>query len=53
MIALSQTAFINHLIKQFRQTNTHPVDMPMVVELQLHQPDKLIPTPPEVTKWAA
>jgi len=35
MIALSQTAFIDHLIKQFRQTNAHAINMPMVAGLQL------------------
>jgi len=50
-ISLSQTAFIDCILKQFSQIDAHPVDTPMVAGLQLCYPDKSIPTPPEVTKW--
>jgi len=52
-ISLSQTAFIDCVVNQFGQGDVHPVDTPMVVGLQLHRPDKSIPTPPEITEWAA
>ena len=52
-ISLSQTAFIDRIIDQFGQGDTHPVDTPMIAGLQLRQPDKSIPTPPEITEWAA
>ena len=50
-ISLSQTTFIDRIIEQFGQTDTHPVDTPMVAGLQLRHPDKSIPIPSEVTKW--
>ena len=50
-ISLSQTAFIDCVLEQFRQTNAHPVDTPMVTGLQLRHPDKSIPVSLEVAKW--
>ncbi len=35
LISLSQTAKIDHLVKQYHQSDMHPVDMPMVTGLQL------------------
>jgi len=46
-ISLSQTTFIERLLKHFNLMDTHPCDMPIVAGLQLHCPDKNAPTPPK------
>ena len=51
-ISLSQTSKIDQLVKEFSQKDSHPVDTPMVVGLQLRRPDKNEPPSAEVTKWA-
>jgi hypothetical protein len=50
-ISLSQSAFIDHVIEQFGQTNTHPCDTPMVAGLQLRRPDPSTPPSAEVRDW--
>jgi len=51
-ISLSQTAFIDHVVKYFGQTDAYPVNTPMVAGLQLRHLDKSITLPPELTEWA-
>jgi hypothetical protein len=50
-ISISQSTFIDRLLEKFKQTNAHPCDTPMITSLQLIQPNKLIPTPPDVVNW--
>jgi hypothetical protein len=50
-ISISQSAFINRFIDKFHQTNSHPCDTPMVAGLQLHSPNKLQSTPPNILEW--
>jgi len=50
-IHLSQTAFIDCLIKCFNLSEAHPTDTPMVQGLLVHRPDKSIPVDPEVAAW--
>jgi len=50
-IHLSQTAFINRLIKRFNLSEAHPTDTPMVQGLLVCHPDKSIPVDPEVAAW--
>ena len=51
-ISLSQTSKIDQLVEEFGQKDSHPVDTPMVVGLQLRRPDKNKPASAEVTEWA-
>ncbi len=51
LISLSQTAKVNHLVEQYNQGDAHPVDTPMVAELQLHRLDKSLPIPPKISDW--
>jgi len=51
LILLSQTAKIDHLVEQYNQGDTHPVNTPMVAGLQLRRPDKSLPTPPKISHW--
>jgi hypothetical protein len=51
-ISLSQTAKIDKLVAEHGQLDAHPTDTPVVPGLQLQRPDKSIPVPPEVSKWA-
>ena len=39
-VTLSQTAFINHVILQFGQKDTHPLSLPMELGLKLRQPNR-------------
>jgi len=50
-ISLSQTAFIDHIIECFSQTDAHPCDTPMVMGLQLHHPDLSVPPSSKVSAW--
>ena len=50
-ISLSQTAKIDNLVANYRQSDAHSVDTPMVAGLQLCRPDKSLPTPPKISKW--
>ena len=50
-ISISQTTKIDNLLEQYGQVNVHLVDTPMVLGLQLHQPDKSMPVPYNVEKW--
>ena len=52
-ITLSQTTFIDKIMHCFNLGDAHPCDTPMVAGLNLHHPDKTIPTPPEVVAWQA
>jgi hypothetical protein len=51
-ISISQTALINCVVEQFRQSNAHSVKVLMVPGLQLCRPDKSLPTPPDIIAWA-
>ena len=51
-ISLSQTSKIDQLVEEFGQKDSHPVNTPMVVGLQLQRPDKNEPLSAEVTEWA-
>jgi len=51
LISLSQTAKIDHLVRQYNQGDAHPINTPMVAGLQLCRPDKSLPTPPEISHW--
>ena len=50
-ISLSQTALIDCIILNYGQTDTHPVNTPMVAGLHLTRPDKSAPVPSSVTTW--
>lgn len=50
-ISICQSAFINHLLKKFNQSDAHPCDTPMVTGLRLSQPDKSVPVPSHVLDW--
>ena len=49
-ISISQTVFINCIIKQFYQTDAHPCNTFMVASLQLHHSDKSIPPLSDITQ---
>jgi hypothetical protein len=51
VITLSQTALIDRIVDQFKQTNAQTANTPMVTRLQLTAPDKTLPIPREVTDW--
>ena len=51
-VSLSQTTKIDNLVTNYGQADAHSVDTPMVAGLQLHRPDKTLPTPPEISEWA-
>jgi Reverse transcriptase (RNA-dependent DNA polymerase) len=51
-ISISQTALIDRVVEQFRQSDAHSVEVPMVPGLQLRRPDKSLPTPPDIVAWA-
>ena len=51
-ISLSQTAKIDNLVADYGQSDAHPLETPMIAGLQLRRPDKSIPVPPEISKWA-
>ena len=51
-ISISQTALIDRVVEQFRQSDAHSVEVPMVPGLQLRRPDKSLPTPPDIVTWA-
>ena len=48
MIDLSQTAFIDCLVKHFNMSGAHPVDTPIVQGLQICHLDNTVPITPEV-----
>jgi hypothetical protein len=47
-ISICQSAFINHILAKFNQSDAHPCDTLMLAGLQLTCPDKLLPVPPNV-----
>ena len=51
-ISIFQTTLIDHVVEQFRQSDAHSVEVLMVPRLQLHRPDKSLPTPPDIVTWA-
>lgn len=50
-ISLSQTAFINHTIECFNQTNSHPTKTPIVTSSHLTHPDKSMPISADTIHW--
>jgi len=43
--------YINHLISHFEISDARTTDTPMIVGLQLHQPDDSASDSPEIRKW--
>ena len=50
-LSLSQTALIDRIVEQFEQNDAHPVDTPMVPEIQITCPDKSIPVSELMSSW--
>jgi hypothetical protein len=46
-------AFIDKVVNQFNQADTHPSETPIVAGLVLQCPDKNIPILPEIAEWHA
>jgi hypothetical protein len=52
-IAISQSAFIDRILRRFGQSDAHPCDVPMVAGLQLSRPDPDLPVDSSVISWMA
>jgi Reverse transcriptase (RNA-dependent DNA polymerase) len=51
-VSLSQTVMIDRLLDTFGQLDARPVNIPMIVGLQLERPDKSAPVDPIISEWS-